>query len=405
MITVGVVVPLDYLFVYGGAVQRIKVDVAALIDSGYNVEMICPSRIRQPRCDLPSGLTLVTYRNVQHATFLPEKVRLVFDLHTQMFNPFFRSTLRKRCANYSIIFAHSPWSAVASYKVVKRKIPLIYVAHNFEYGLIKQATRNPLIRRLTYHIEKYACQKATKILCVSERDMTDLAKAYKMPPAKLALLPNTVDVDFFSQTHNLYDKVSERQKLGFAPSALLLLFHGRMDYRANADALKFILEELVPALRHSSADDTRLIVAGAQIPKRCLDNGDDIVSFHSDVPDMRRFLSIADAVIVPLSIGGGTRLKILESFAAGVPVISSARGMEGIDYQDGHHVLIAERNAGDLIHKIKMLAENEDLREKLTTNAYDLVVQKYSIPVAARCLQDAILQARNQAEPAKDVRH
>ena len=143
MITVGVVVPLDYLFVYGGAVQRIKADVAALIDSGYNVEMIFPSRINRPQHDLPSGLTLVTYPNVQGAIFLPEKVRLLLDMHTQMFNPCFRSTLRKRCGSYSIIFAHSPWSTVASYKVVKRKIPLIYVAHNFEYGLIKQATHNP----------------------------------------------------------------------------------------------------------------------------------------------------------------------------------------------------------------------------------------------------------------------
>jgi len=240
---------------------------------------------------------------------------------------------------------------------------------------------------------------------VSERDMTDLGRAYRMPPVKLALLPNTVDIDFFSQTHDLYDKASERQKLGLSPSSSLLLFHGRMDYRANADALKFILEELVPALRHSSAHDTRLIVAGAQIPKWCLDNEDDIVSFHADVPDMRRFLSIADAVIAPLSIGGGTRLKILESFAARVPVLSTAKGMEGIDYQDGRHVLIAERNAGDFVRKITTLAENEELREKLTTNAYDLVVQKYSIPVAAKCLQDAIMQAQNQAKPAKDVQH
>ncbi len=402
MVTVGVVVPLDYLFVYGGAVQRIKVDVAALIDSGYNVEMIFPSRINQPQHDLPSGLTLVTYPNIQGATFLPEKVRLLLDMHTQMFNPFFRSTLRKRCGSYSIIFAHSPWSAAASCKVVKRKIPLIYVAHNFEYGLIKQATHNPLIRRHTYHVEKYACQKATKILCVSELDMTELEKTYKIPAEKLALLPNTVDVDFFSQTHSLYDKVSERQKLGFTPSSLLLLFHGRMDYSANLDALKFVLEELAPALRQSSANDIRLIVAGARIPKWCLDNGNEIVSFHSDVPDMRRFLSIADAVIVPLSIGGGTRLKILESFAAGVPVISSAKGAEGINCQDGHHILIAQRTADDFICKIRMLAANENLREKLTTNAYNLVVQKYSIPVAAKCLQDAIMQAKNQA---KDVRH
>lgn len=402
MVTTGVVVPIDYLSVHGGAVQRVKVDVAALIGNGYNVEIIFPSRVKSPQHDLPSGLTLVTYPNVQNATFLPEKVRLVFDMYTQMFNPFFRSILRKRCGTYSVIFAHSPWSAVAAYKVIKRKIPLIYVSHNFEYGLVKQATRNPLIRRLTYYVERYACQKATRILCVSELDMNDLERAYQIPAAKLALLPNTADVDFFSQTHTLYNKVLERQKLGFDPSSLLLLFHGRMDYSANLDALRFILEELAPGLRLSPAN-IRLLVAGAQIPKWCLADRDEIISFYSDVPDMRRFLSVADAVIVPLSIGGGTRLKILESFAAGVPVISTAKGAEGIKCQDGYHILIAQRNADDFLRKIMMLAENANLRGKLTTNAYDLVVREYSIPAAAKCLQEVIMQAKDEAKPARDV--
>jgi len=79
-----------------------------------------------------------------------------------------------------------------------------------------------------------------------------------------------------------------------------------------------------------------------------------------------------------------------------------AKGVEGIGCQDGHHILIAQRTADDFICKIRMLTENEDLREKLTTNAYNLVVEKYSIPVAAKCLQDAIMQAKNQTE---DVRH
>jgi glycosyltransferase involved in cell wall biosynthesis len=393
---IGVMVPFDYLCIYSGSVQRVKADLAALMYGGYNVEMIFPTRIQPPN-DLPSGLTLVTYPNIQRIKFLPEKMRLLFDMYTQMFNPFFRSNLRKRCAGYSIIFAHFPWSFVASYRIVKQKIPLIYVAHDFEYGLIRQATHNPLIRRLTLYVEKYACQRATRILCVSERDMKDLETAYKIPAEKFGLLPNTVDADFLSQTHRLYDKVAERQKLGLDPSSFLLLFHGRMDYRANLDALKFVLNKLVPALRQLGGN-ARLIVAGARIPKWCFDNKDEIVSFYSDVPDMRRFLSVVDAVIVPLNIGGGTRLKMLESFAARVPVISTTKGAEGIDCQDGYHVLIAHRNADDFINKIGMLAEKESLRQKLTSNAYDLVVQKYSIPAASRYLQEVIMQTGSQAK-------
>ena len=395
--TVGLVVALDYLSAYGGAVQRIKGDVAALRQNGYEVEMICPSRTEKPIQKLPSGLTLVTYRNVQNAALLPEKARLVFDLHTQMFSPFFHSALRRRCRDYSVIFAHSPWSVVASHRAVRGRIPLIYVAHNFEYGLIKQASRNPIVRRLVYHVEKSACRKATRILCVSERDMADLGEAYRVAPEKLALLPNTVDVDFFAQAHSLYDRASQRRKLGLPSSAPVLLFHGRMDYRANAEALRFIMDELMPSLKYRS-DEIRLVVAGAQIPQWCLERTGRATSCHTDVPDMRRFLAIADIVIVPLNIGGGTRLKILESFAARVPVISTAKGMEGIDCLDGEHSLIAERTAEDFADKIMMLAGDAALREKLTSNAYNLVVDKYSIAVAARCLQEVMVEAGADSE-------
>jgi len=386
---IGTVVPLDYLSIQGGASQRIKADLAALIYSGYDVDVIFPSHVNQLKHCLPSKLTSATYRNIQSVKFLPEKMKLLFDMYSQIFNPFFGLALQKRCGSYSVIIAHFPWSVAASYRAVRKKIPLVFVAHNFEYGLVKQVTRNPLIRWFTYCVEKYACQKATRILCTSQYDMKALEAAYEIPAAKLALLPNHVDIDFYSQTHTLYDKVTERQKLGFDKSSLLFLFLGRMDYIPNVDALKFVLNELVPNLREVGAN-TRIVVAGARIPKWCFRDRSEVVSFYSDVPDMRRFLSVADAVIVPLSVGGGTRLKILESFAARVPVISTAKGAEGIDCQHGCHILIAQNNANDLINKLKIFAENKSLQQKLIRNAYELVVQKHSILVASRILQETI---------------
>lgn len=316
-------------------------------------------------------------------------------MSTQMFNPCFHSILRKRSREYSVILAHSPWSAAAAYKVVKARTPVLYVAHNFEYGLIEQTNRNFFIRRLVHCIEKYACQKATRILCVSEHDMKAFETVYKISKARLALSPNTVDVDSLSQTHTVYNRAAERRKLGIDSSSLLLLFPGRMDYAPNLDALRFIIHELVPALRNDGSA-VKLVIAGAQIPKWCFHNSNEIISFYSDVPDMRRFLAAADAVIVPLRFGSGTRLKILESFAARVPVISTDKGAEGIDYRDGSHILIAQNNAHDFINKIKLLAANKSLRQELIDNAYNLVVQQYSISQASRCLTEAITQVQGQ---------
>ena len=313
---------------------------------------------------------------------------------TQMFNPFFNLTLQKRYQRYYMIFAHSPWSVVASYKVVKQQVPIIYVAHHFEYGRLRQVTQNPLTRRFVRYIEEHACQIATLIVCVSQSDIKEMKLAYEIPTAKVALLPNTVDTNFFSKTNTVYDRVTERNSLGIDVSSFILLFHGRMDYSPNLDALKFILNELMPALREQGGN-IKLIIVGARIPKRYLANINKDIFFYSDVPDMRRFLAVANVVIVPLNIGGGTRLKILESFAARVPVISTAKGVEGMECRDSYHMLIAQRTALDFIDKVKLLAENENLRNKLTSNAYNLVVRKYSISMANKYLEKIIVWCEN----------
>ncbi|MFC1979749.1 hypothetical protein ACFLVS_02630 [Chloroflexota bacterium] len=125
---IGVVVPLDYLSIQGGATQRIKADLNALIYNGYDVEVIFPSRVSQLKHSLPSKLTSSTYPNIQSVKFLPEKIKLLFDMYTQIFNPFFGLVLKKRCGIYSVIIASFPWSAAASYRAVKKKIPLVFVA-------------------------------------------------------------------------------------------------------------------------------------------------------------------------------------------------------------------------------------------------------------------------------------
>lgn len=393
--TVGVVVPFDYMSIQGGLAQRVKADLAALMYGGYTVEVVYPSRANRLQHDIPARQTTISYAGMNNCRLLSEKKRLLVDMFTQIFNPCFHSILRKRAGGYSVIMAHSPWSTVAACRVVKARTPILYVAHNFEYGLVEQTNRNFFVRKLVRCIEKHACRKATKILCVSERDMKAFETVYGVSKARLAMSPNTVDVDSISQSHKVYNRAAERQKLGVDPSSPLLLFPGRMDYAPNLDALRFIIHELVPSLRNDGSS-IKLIIAGAQIPQWCFRSSNEIVSFYSDVPDMRRFFSAADAIITPLRFGSGTRIKILESFAARVPVISTKKGAEGIDCQDGYHLLIAQNNTSDLISKIKLLAANESLRQKLIDNAYNLVVQQYSIPVASRCLTEAITQARGQ---------
>lgn len=397
---IGVVSPQDYTILKGGLSERVKADLAALLSSGYEVEVTYPSRRNPSQCGRQAGLASVTYPSMGRLGFLPEKAWLLLDMSTQMLNPLFLRALRKRSERYSMILAHLPWSVIASHRAAGARTPVLYVAHNFEYGVATQSTRNRLTRKLVYSVESEACRKATRTLCVSEQDMTAFESVYGVPRSRLALLPNTVDVDSLSKVHSMYDRATERSKLGVHPSTLLLLFPGRMDYAPNVDALRFVVRELAPALRNEGSD-IKIIVAGSQIPRWCLKNGNGIVSFHSDVPDMRRFLCVADAVVVPLRIGGGTRVKILEAFAAKVPVISTRKGAEGIDCEDGEHLLMAQDSAHDFIDKMKLLAADAGLRSRLVANAYDLVMRQYSIPMASRYLAEVISQVEAQAERSK----
>ena len=384
---IGVVTPFDFQRILGGGSQRIKSDLSALCAIGQEVEAILPSRIWRTAVSQQEELTLVKYPSLKLPGNSSQKTQQLLDMYTQSLNPFFRRALGRRDKYYSTVFAHFPWTAVASYSVVGGKTPIVYVAHNFEYGLVRQATQNPVVRRIIHSLERRACKSSTKILCVSDHDRANLGQAYEVPDKKLSVLPNTVDCAFFSQTSDLYDKHEERQRLELPPSSYVVLFHGRMDYRANSDALTFVLSEVIPALKNSSID-VSVVVAGAQIPEWCLSNP--YVFSYSDVPDMRRFLAIADAIIVPLRIGGGTRLKILESFAAGVPVISSVKGADGIECQDGSHILIAEESGEDFAKKVEALALNENLRKEIAGNAFNLVARKYSISAAGNCYQEVI---------------
>jgi glycosyltransferase involved in cell wall biosynthesis len=389
---IGIAFPFDFLNIYGGACNRVKSDISAFKSLGLNSEVFFPtkstrSQLKQKAYEFKTNLN--PYLNFQRLFFLPEKARLLLDEYGLVFNPFFYIKLKKQSRKLKLLFAHFPITFLASYLALGKTMPILYVAHNFEYSALRQTTRNPLARKIIYYVEKYTCLKATRVLCVTKEDKSNLQITYRLPPEKLVVIPTCIDLDYLSQTQSLYDKTRERQNLGIQPRSFVLLYSGRMDYRPNIEALKFILDKLVPALERD-IKSFEVLIAGAQIPAWCLNIKKHNISFHTDVPDMRRFYAVADAAIVPLNAGSGIRVKILESFAARLPVVSTEIGCEGIDCQDGKHILIAQRNAEDFKEKVTNLYKNPEKRENLAQNAYELVAQKYSFNVATILLHDLI---------------
>ncbi len=162
------------------------------------------------------------------------------------------------------------------------------------------------------------------------------------------------------------------------PAPVLLLV-GYMLYPPNHDAAIWLITEVLPVLRRRYPD-AKLLIVGGHPPShlvRLAEKAGPNVQLLGQVPDVEPFYRQADVAIVPLRAGGGTRLKILEAMAFGRPVVSTRLGAEGIEAEDGRHLLLSDDSEGLATH-VESLFEQPRLRERLRTEGRALVEARYS---------------------------
>jgi len=122
-----------------------------------------------------------------------------------------------------------------------------------------------------------------------------------------------------------------------------VLFLGTMSWGPNAAAAKFLVETVLPKLRER-VPDARVVIVGHNPPAELKAfHGKPGIEVTGGVPDVKPYFANSTLLAVPLDAGGGTRLKILEAFAAGLPVVSTAIGAEGINATSVVHFIAAER--------------------------------------------------------------
>lgn len=171
---------------------------------------------------------------------------------------------------------------------------------------------------------------------------------------------------------------------------LRLLFVANLGYLPNIDAADVLVGEVLPALRARGAT-ARLDLVGAGAPEDRVESWsrDDSVVVHGAVADLAPLYAAADIAVVPLRAGGGTRIKILEAFAHGVPVVSSTLGAEGLDVETGTHLLVADDPA-DFADACLRLATTPGLAAHLVANAVELHRRHYT-PQAVHAKLDAVV--------------
>lgn len=155
-----------------------------------------------------------------------------------------------------------------------------------------------------------------------------------------------------------------------------LVYNGSLTYFPNQDAVEWLLQEILPIIRNKDCRVKLKIIGGSgnfdvQTWRSCCD-----VEFLGELRDVRQAVQQANVSVVPLRYGSGTRMKIIESMALGTPVISTSKGAEGLEVQNGEHLLIADSPA-DFAEQTIRLMQDPGLGRQLARNARRLVEEKY----------------------------
>jgi polysaccharide biosynthesis protein PslH len=259
--------------------------------------------------------------------------------------------------------------------------------HNIEYEILRRMSdgeRTALRRffsaiecRKFRRIEQRWWRQVDAVALTSEREVPAVAE--HAPQTATAVVPNAVDPEHFAPGPAAVDPDS-------------IVFMGTLGYRPNIDAVEYLLEEVLPTVCRLHPQATLTIVGQGE--KSDLDRfrrpG---VVVTGRVPDVRPYLARAAVTVVPVRIGGGTRLKVVEALAMGKAVVSTTLGCEGLAVIDGEHVLLADDAAGFAAAILRVLADPDEGR-RLGSAGRALVVDHYSWGNASRRLEalyDAIL--------------
>ena len=220
------------------------------------------------------------------------------------------------------------------------------------------------------HFERQTLKHTDVAIAVSETDRNSLKELYS--PCPVYVLPNGI---------NMSESLLSSDNM--ARSDINLLFVGTFDYAPNEDAFVFFAEQILPLIQ-ARLPSVTFLVAGKGATERMKNAAkhNPQIRLVGGNGNVREFYQQATICVVPIRFGGGTRFKILEAFALGVPVVSTSIGYEGIDARNGEHLLIGDSPQAFADQVLKLL-ENPALSQQMVRQARQLVEEKYDWRVIA----------------------
>lgn len=265
-------------------------------------------------------------------------------------------------------------------------VPIVIDMHNVYSRLARRAAAEAPAALLRFYVareaeliarmERRAVQVAHTIVAVSE----DEARYFSdLGAARVVVVPNGVDCAAYG-----------------APAVRsgppTMLYVGSLEWPPNASAARFLASEVLP-LVHQSIPDARLVIVGKNPPPELIEQAarDSRLEITGLVADVTTYFSNAHVLAVPLEAGGGTRLKILEAFAAGLPVVSTPVGCEGIAANHGEHLVVADR--ARFVPALLELLRHPERAAALAHRARALAHDQYDWTVVGQRAGDAVAAA------------
>lgn len=248
---------------------------------------------------------------------------------------------------------------------------VLLVEHNIEYELLERIFRQERspARKLFNWLEYVKFQREERRCwarvagCILTSAREEAVVRRQLPTKPTAVVPNGVDVDYFRPSDA-------------PPNPDRIVFTGLLDYRPNTDAVIFFVRDILPLIRRVRPSVTFTVV-GAGVPEEIARLAGPNVQVTGPVADVRPYVERAAVFAVPLRMGGGTRLKVLESLAQSKPMVSTAIGCEGIAVRDGEHLLIAD-DAPAFAGAVLRLLDDHALGARLGRAGRALVEREYA---------------------------
>ncbi len=305
-----------------------------------------------------------------------------------------RSTLASWLASGHFDAAVCDFLSASDNFPVVLKTPCVLFQHNVESSLWERMAKtepNP-VKKMAYTIEsakmtRYECATLDRfhhIIAVSGHDREQMLRMD--PTSEITVVPTGVDTQKF--------KIAPPSSASSAPR---VVFTGSMDWEPNVDAVDYFCAQIWPRIR-TAFPGAKFQIVGRRPAAKVQRLASDSVEVTGTVPSVEEYLDKASVVVVPLRIGGGTRLKIFEAMAMGKALVSTSIGAEGLNITSGRDLLLAD-DANAFADAVLLLLRDAEIRRRLEKAAVETAAQYDWSKVAAQ-FADVLHKVASQATSA-----